>query len=152
MRGIIKRISGLRTVKWYRIIYTETTQNIYNKEQSIYIKAIWGTIKRTSGLITVIWYIIIYINTRNRVEHDWYKPRNQNPRMRDNILSSPSPWLQPTTRIYNGKGQVKKGMNGSPEVACTNKGHIRPASPKNVIGHRQSWAVLKYIVLNTVSK
>ena len=72
--------------------------------------------------------------------------------MRDNILSSPSPWLQPTTRIYNGKGQVKEGMNGSPEVACTNKGHIRPASPKNVIGHRQSWAVLKYIVVNTVSK
>ena len=70
--------------------------------------------------------------------------------MRNNILSSPSPWLQPTTRIYNGKGQVKEGM--SPEVACTNKGHIRPAIPMNVIGYRQSWAVLKYIVLNTVLK
>ena len=125
---------------------------MYNKEQSMYIRAIWGTIKRTSGLITVIWYIIIYIITRNLVEHDWYKPCNQNPRMRDNILSSPSLWLQPTTRIYNSKGQVKEGMNGSPEVACTNKGHIRPASPKNVIGHRQSWAVLKYIVVITVSK
>ena len=79
-------------------------------------------------------------------------PSGKNPRMRDNILSSPSPWLQPTNRIYNGKGQVKEGMNGSPEVGCTKKGHIRPASPKNVIGHRQSWAVLKYIVVNTVSK
>ena len=94
-----KRISGRRTVKWYRIIYTDTTQNIYNKEQSIYRKAIRGTIKRTSGRITVIWYIIIYRNTWNRVEHDWYKPRNQNLRMRDNMLPSPFPWLQPTTRI-----------------------------------------------------
>ena len=41
---------------------------------------------------------------------------------------------------------MKEGMNGSPEVACINKGHVRPASPMNVIGHRQSWAVLKYIV------
>ena len=41
---------------------------------------------------------------------------------------------------------MKEGMNGSPEVACTNKGHVRPASPINVIGHRQSWAVFKYIV------
>ena len=48
---------------------------------------------------------------------------------------------------------MKEGMNGSPKVACINKGHVRPASPMNVIGHRQSWAVFKYIVyLNTVFK
>ena len=64
----------------------------------------------------------------------------------------PPSGCNPQHRIYNSKGQVKEGMNGSPEVACTNKGHIRPASPKNVIGHRQSWAVLKYIVVITVSK
>ena len=60
MRGIIKRISGLRTVKWYRIIYTETTQNIYNKEQSIYIKAIWGTNKRPNNRNMVHNYIHKY--------------------------------------------------------------------------------------------
>ena len=46
---------------------------------------------------------------------------------------------------------MKEGMNGSPEVASTNKGHIRPASPMNDIGHRQSWAVLKYIVFKYCS-
>ena len=64
----------------------------------------------------------------------------------------PPPGCNPQTDFIMARDKWRKGWTEAQKSRAPIRDIFRPASPKNVIGHRQSWAVLKYIVVNIVSK